>query len=164
MAQTAPQKPPTPVEKEEPDYAFLVNSPYVEEKGEVQVIGAIRFDTRRGHPDQKFSNAFARTEWGLTDRWELDLMTFLDRGRFPGARRFLGRCALSGAQRIARRAHFLQYRTAIAPSHGQDRERRHGTRRLRLDVTAGKDFGNPIFTYYSVNYAATPRRTPCCKR
>src|SRR5437899_1579763 len=70
----APKKP--PVEKEEPDYAFLVNSPYVEEKGEVQVIGAIRFDTRRGNPDQKFSNAFARTEWGLTDRWELDLMTF----------------------------------------------------------------------------------------
>src|SRR5437762_3568871 len=70
----APKRP--PVEKEEPDYAFLVNSPYVEEKGEVQVIGAIRFDTRRGNPDQKFSNAFARTEWGLTDRWELDLMTF----------------------------------------------------------------------------------------
>src|SRR6185369_11100874 len=66
VAQTAPPKP-APAEKEEPDYAFLVNSPYVEEKGEVQVIGAIRFDTRRGNPDQKFSNAFARTEWGLTD-------------------------------------------------------------------------------------------------
>ena len=25
------------------------------------------------------------------------------------------------------------------------------------DVTAGKDFDNPIFTYYSLNYAATPQ-------
>src|SRR6266436_6516635 len=65
-----------PAEKEEPDYAFLVKSPYLEEKGQVQVIGAVRFDTRRGNPEQKFSNAFGRTEWGLSDRWELDLMTF----------------------------------------------------------------------------------------
>ena len=56
MGQAAPPK-----EKEEPDYAFLVNSPYLEEKGEVQVIGATRFDTRRGRPAQRFSSAFARS-------------------------------------------------------------------------------------------------------
>lgn len=157
LAQTPPLKP-APAEKEEPDYAFLVNSPYVEEKGEVQVIGAIRFDTRRGHPDQKFSNAFARTEWGLTDRWELDLMNF-----WTGAD-FLARGdSLAGVRyQVLNESRGAPISFSIGPQLllPTGKVENGGTGRLGYawDVTAGKDFGNPIFTYYSVNYAATPRR------
>ena len=72
-AQDPAQKP--PVEKEEPDFAFLGNSPYLEQKGQVQFINVLRFDTRRGRPNQKFSNAFNRMEFGLTDRWEFDAIS-----------------------------------------------------------------------------------------
>src|SRR5213083_2248614 len=79
-AQDPAQKP--PVEKEEPDFAFLGNSPYLEQKGQVQFINVLRFDTRRGRPNQKFSSAFNRMEFGLTDRWEFDAMTFWSGSNF----------------------------------------------------------------------------------
>lgn len=144
--------------REEPDYAFLVNSPYLEGKGTMQIISAGGITTRRGHPEMSFPSTFFRTEWGLTDRWELDLMAngagtdFLTRAdSLVGIRYNL--MDESRGQPFS----FSVGPQVLLPTGHEDLSTSLGRVGYAWDVTAGKDFGGPIFTYYSLNYAATPR-------
>ena len=141
---------------EQPDYAFLASSAYLQNKATMQLITFGRIDTRRG--DASFPSVFLRTEWGLTDRWELDLVTtgqgadFVTRGDSLLGTRFNLLDETKGRPFSLSMGPQLLFPTGHVGL---------GTSLGRLgyawDVTASKDFGGPFFTYYGVNYAATPR-------
>ena len=75
------QQPDTPANQgpEEPDFAFIAGGPYTQPQGSFQIIMAGQWGTRSVIQNAstlrttQYGTLF-RNEWGLTDRWELDLI------------------------------------------------------------------------------------------
>jgi len=167
-AQTPPA---TKAEPEEPDYAFVSGSAYTQVKKSLQVIHQTAFGTRRvtdllGPRNYDAFLFFQRVEYGMTDRWELDIM-------FPAAG---SRMRLSGATVtsdygmtdavIGARYRILDEETApvtvamgpqiILPTGSVQKGTGFGGAGLAWDVAVSKDWGGPVFLFNTFNYRVIP--------
>ena len=64
---------------EEPDFAFIAGGPYTQMKNSIQFIFPTQWGRRRSNVGGSILQhaefgTLLRTEWGLTDRWELDVI------------------------------------------------------------------------------------------
>jgi hypothetical protein len=169
-AQTAPPASSTP-EPEEPDFAFVTGGPFTQLKNSIQLIHQFGYGTRRFPVSggQRYEDEFLfflRTEWGLTDRLELDVIT-------PGAgarERFNGATA-SSAYAFADSTLGLRYRLlreedspitltmgpqVILPTGSFRRGTGNDSAGFAWDVAAAKDWGGPVFMFWSLNYGVLP--------
>lgn len=172
----------TEQEPEEPDYAFLAGGPYTQSRRSLQLIhqtayGARTYRTPGGNQEQGDYLFFLRTEYGLTDRWELDFMT-----SGMGSRTLLNGQTLGSDFGFADSTVGVRYRFLTEenspftltmgpqihlPTGSVERGTGHGTVGLAWDVAAAKDWGGPLFLFSSLNYSVLPRAhdsTPGSKR
>lgn len=152
--------------REEPDFAFLAGGPYTQKKGTFQVISATRFDTERGNPEQKFRSTLLRTEFGITDRLELDIILNgegtgeLLEGRTKGF--FTRADSLLGVRyRLLDEARHAPFTLStgpqlVLPTGKRDADTGKGRVGYAWDLAMARDFGGPVFAFFSLNYAATP--------
>jgi hypothetical protein len=158
-------------EPEEPDYAFIAGGPYTQLKNSIQVIHAFNYGTRRfslptGSRNEDEFLFFFRTEWGFTDRLELDVIT-------PVAG---SRARASGAPTISDYAYSdtvlgLRYRLLteekspftltmgpqlILPTGSARKGTSAGSAGFAWDVSAAKDWNGPVFLFSSLNYSVLP--------
>ena len=158
-------------EPEEPDYAFVAGAPYTQKKNSIQIILPGRVGRRRlrlgdSLLDHAEFGALLRTEWGLTDRLELDVMVPAE-----GARDRLDRATLSSNFALADailgvRYRFLRESSApltltmgpqiIFPSGSPEQGTGLGNVGYAWDLAVAKDWGGPVFLYSSWNFAAYP--------
>ncbi len=171
-AQAPPaQKAPEIAQPEEPDYAFVAGGPFTQLKNSIQVIhqfgyGTRRFATPAGRVNEDEFLFFFRTEWGFTDRLELDVIT-----PAGGARQRLNGSTTASAygyadSTIGIRYRFLDESTApitltmgpqvILPTGGFRKGTGSGSAGFAWDVAAAKDWGGPVFLFQSFNYSALP--------
>lgn len=158
-------------EPEEPDYAFFAGGPYTQQKNSIQIIHAFNYGTRRittpsGALHQDEFLFFLRTEWGFTDRLELDIIT-------PGAgsRERLNGSTGSSDYGFSDSVIGLRYRLlteenspltltmgpqVILPTGSVRRGTGNGSAGFAWDVSAAKDWGGPVFLFSSVNYSVVP--------
>lgn len=158
-------------EPEEPDYAFVAGGPYTQLKNSIQVIHAFNYGTRRfsvpgGARNEDEFLFFLRTEWGFTDRLELDVIT-------PGAggRERLNGSTSSSDYGFSDSVVGLRYRLlteenspltltmgpqVILPTGSVRRGTGNGSAGFAWDVAAAKDWGGPVFLFSSVNYSVLP--------
>jgi hypothetical protein len=159
-------------EPEEPDYAFLTGGPFTQLKNSIQIIHVTSFATR-GYPSPGGRwNAdefvfFTRTEWGFTDRLELDVITpaLWSRERQGGAT--LTSNAGYADTILGVRYRLLREETApitltmgpqiILPTGSAERGTGAGSPGFAWDVSAAKDWGGPVFVFSSLNYSVLPR-------
>ncbi len=168
LAQNSPGEPPEP---EEPDFAFVASGPYTQVRNSVQFIHQFSYGTRHfaepgGPRNEDQFLFFLRTEYGLTDRWELDVIT-------PGAgsrQRLNGQTIRSDfgysdsilgvRYRLLRegRAPFTLAMgpQLILPTGSISRGTGNGSTGFAWDVTAAKDWRGPLFLYSSLNYSVLP--------
>jgi len=158
-------------EPEEPDFAFISGGPYTQKKNSIQIILPGQIGERRtrlgdsSHDHAEFG-ALLRTEWGLTDRLELDVMVPAE-----GARDRQGRTTLSSNFALADailgvRYRFLRESSApltlamgpqiIFPSGSTEQGTGLGSVGYAWDLAVAKDWGGPFFLYSSWNLAAYP--------
>lgn len=158
-------------EPEEPDFAFIASGPYTQKKNSIQFILPAQWGRRSSiiggsilqHAE---FGTLLRTEWGLTDRWELDVIASAE-----GERDRLGGRTLTSTYSLADsvigiRYRFLQESSApftlamgpqiIVPSGSLSRGSGFNTTGFAWDVAAAKDWGGPAFLYTSVNFALFP--------
>lgn len=167
-SQSAPPAEPAP---EEPDYAFVAGGPYTQVKNSIQIIhqfgyGTRGFNTPGGRLNDDEFLWFFRTEWGLTDRWELDIIT-----PFSGTRQRLAGTTLASSYgyadtTIGARYRFFDEETApfiltmgpqvILPTGSVSKGTGNGSAGFAWDVAAAKDWGGPIFLFQSFNYSVLP--------
>jgi len=166
--QSAPATKPEP---EEPDFAFIAGGPYTQLKNSIQIIHQSGYSTRcfpvsGGHRNEDGFLFFLRTEWGITDRLELDVIT-------PGSG---SRVRLNGSS-VSRELGFndaiigVRYRLlseetarftltagpqVILPTGSVRRGTGNGSPGVAWDVAAAKDWGGPVFLYSSLNYKVLP--------
>jgi len=158
-------------EPEEPDFAFVSGGPFTQLKNSVQFIHQTGYRTRRfsvpgGRVNEDEFLFFLRTEYGITDRWELDIIT-------PGAG---SRTRLNGATTgsdyafadsiLGVRYRLLKEDTApitltmgpqvILPTGSVRRGTGSASGGLAWDVAAAKDWGGPVFLFSSLNYSVLP--------
>jgi hypothetical protein len=158
-------------EPEEPDYAFFAGGPYTQLKNSIQVIHALGYGTRRfsvpaGSRNEDELLFFLRTEWGFTDRLELDVIT-------PGAgsRERVSGSTVSSDYGFADSVIGLRYRLlteenspltltmgpqVILPTGSVRRGTGNGSAGFAWDVSAAKDWGGPVFLFSSMNYSMLP--------
>jgi hypothetical protein len=156
---------------EEPDYAFLTGGPFTQLKNSIQMIHATVFGTRKfsipgGRLNQDEFLFFQRTEWGFTDRWELDIMTpaLLLRERVNGS-------TVASASGYADTTIGVRYRLlteekspitlamgpqVIFPTGSVRKGTGNGSAGFAWDVSAAKDWGGPVFIFASYNYSVLP--------
>lgn len=156
---------------EEPDYAFIASGPYTQLKNSIQFINANFYGTRRfslpgGTRNEDELLFFQRTEWGFTDRLELDVIT-------PGAgsRERLNGSTGSSDYAYADTVVGLRYRLlneqkapftltmgpqVILPTGSVRRGAGAGSAGFAWDVSAAKDWGGPLFLLQSFNYSVLP--------
>lgn len=156
---------------EEPDYAFVAGGPYTQLKNSIQVIHAFNYGTRRlrlpsGTRNEDEFLFFLRTEWGFTDRLELDVIT-------PGAgsRERVNGTTVSSDYGFSDSVIGLRYRLlteenspltltmgpqVILPTGSVRRGTGNGSAGFAWDVSAAKDWGGPMFLFSSVNYSVLP--------
>lgn len=168
----AAQNQPTPnPEPEEPDFAFFASGPYTQLKNSIQVIHQTAFGTRGfnipgGRRNEDEFLFFFRTEWGFTDRWELDIITPLE-----GSRTRLSGATLSSdygysdsivgvRYRLLRESDFPFTLTMgpqlILPTGSVRKGTGMGSAGFAWDVAAAKDWGGPAFLYTSFNTSVLP--------
>ncbi|MCL4524586.1 MAG: hypothetical protein M1453_09690 [Acidobacteria bacterium] len=167
-AQSAPAAKPEP---EEPDFAFVSGSPYTQVKKSVQIIHQTAFGTRRvtdplGTRNDDSFLFFQRVEYGMTDRWELDIM-------FPaaGSRTRQNGATISSAYGmtdavIGARYRFLDEESApvtvamgpqlILPTGSVQMGTGLGGAGFAWDVAVAKDWGGPVFWFNTFNYHVIP--------
>lgn len=169
LAQTAGTSP--QAEPEEPDFAFLAGGPYTQMKNSLQLIHATTYATRgvaapggRRHADEFLF--FFRTEWGFTDRLELDVIT-----PAGGRRERQNGATLASDYAFADSIVGLRYRLLteerfpftltmgpqlILPTGSVRRGTGAGSAGFAWDVSAAKDWGGPVFLYTSSRYTLLP--------
>jgi hypothetical protein len=161
---------------EEPDYAFIAGGPYTQKKNSLQLIFAGQAGRRRTNLggstlEHAEFGTFLRTEWGLTDRWEIDAIVPAE-----GARDRLNDATVksdfaAGDSVLGIRYRLLTEASApftmttgpqvILPSGDFFRGTGFGRLGYAWDGAAAKDWGGPVFLYASWNYALFPKvRTP----
>jgi hypothetical protein len=168
QAQTVPPAKPEP---EEPDFAFVSGSAYTQVKKSVQFIQQTAFATRRttdllGPRNDDAFLFFQRVEYGLTDRWELDLV-------FPaaGSRTRRNGSTVSSAYGMTDGVIGVRYRLfdeesapvtvtmgpqLIIPSGSVQKGTGFGGTGIAWDVAVCKDWGGPVFMYNTLNYKVIP--------
>jgi len=169
--QPAPSAAATKAEPEEPDFAFVSGGPFTQLKNSFQFIHQTGYGTRRfavpaGRLSEDQFHFFLRTEYGITDRWELDIIT-------PGAG---SRTGLNGVTTgsdyafadsiLGVRYRLLKEDTApitltmgpqvILPTGSVRRGTGSGSGGFAWDVAAAKDWGGPVFVFSSLNYNVLP--------
>ena len=158
-------------EPEEPDFAFIAGGPYTQKRNSIQFILPTQWGRRSSiiggsilqHAE---FGTLLRTEWGLTDRWELDMIVSAE-----GERDRLGGRMLTSSYSLADsvigvRYRFLQESSApfslamgpqiIIPFGSLRRGTGFDTTGFAWDLAAAKDWGGPVFLYTSVNFALFP--------
>lgn len=170
FAQSNPPPAQTPP-PEEPDYAFVTGGPFTQLKKSIQFIHQFGYGTRRfpvtgGHRNEDEYLFFLRTEWGLTDYWELDVITPAagNRERFNGATISSNKAFADSI--IGVRYRFLREDTSpitlamgpqvILPTGSFRRGTGNNSAGLAWDVSAAKDWGGPVFMFWSMNYSVLP--------
>jgi hypothetical protein len=158
-------------EPEEPDYAFIVGGPYTQLKDSIQVIHAFNYGTRRFSLPSAARNEdeflfFFRTEWGFTDRLELDVITPVS-----GSRERMSGSPTSSDYAYSDTILGLRYRMLteenapftltmgpqlILPTGSVRKGTGAGSAGFAWDVSAAKDWGGPVFVFASANYSALP--------
>jgi hypothetical protein len=168
QAQAAPVSKPEP---EEPDFAFVSGSAYTQVKKSAQFIHQTAFATRRvtdllGLRNDDAFLFFQRLEYGITDRWELDIV-------FPaaGSRTRRNGSAISSAYGMTDSVIGVRYRMLneesapvtvamgpqlILPSGSVGKGTGVGGTGIAWDVAVSKDWGGPIFMYNTLNYRLIP--------
>ncbi len=163
---------PTREEPEEPDFAFVSGSAYLQEKKSLQFIHQTSYRTRRFvEPGGSRRNEdeflfFQRVEYGVTDRFEADfvLPAAGSRTRLDG-RTVASQYALADGL-VGVRYQFLHEGTApltfamgpqvIFPSGSVHRGTGAGSAGFAWDVAASKDWRGPAFLYTTFNYHVLP--------
>jgi hypothetical protein len=158
-------------EAEEPDFAFISGGPYTQKKNSIQFILPAQWGRRTSiiggsilqHAE---FGTLLRTEWGLTDRWELDMIMSAEgeRDRLSG-RTLTSNFSLADSI-VGVRYRLLQESSApftlamgpqvIFPSGSLLRGTGFDTTGFAWDLAAAKDWGGPAFLYTSVNFAVFP--------
>ena len=158
-------------EPEEPDFAFIAGGPYTQKKNSIQFILPAQWGRRSsiigGSTLQHAEfGTLLRTEWGLTDRWELDVIASAE-----GERDRLGGRTLTSTYSLADSVIGIRYRLLqessapitlamgpqiIVPSGSLSRGSGFDTTGFAWDLAAAKDWGGPVFLYTSVNFALFP--------
>jgi hypothetical protein len=161
----------TTSEPEEPDYAFIAGGPYTQLKHSIQFIHAFNYGTRRfsvpgGSRNEDEFLFFQRTEWGFTDRLELDVIT-----PAAGSRERISGSATTSDYAFSDTVLGLRYRLLteekapftltmgpqlILPTGSVRRGTGAGSAGFAWDVSAAKDWGGPVFVISSVNYSVLP--------
>ncbi|GEM_PF-1834820 len=168
----AQNPPPLADEPEEPDFAFISSSAYLQGKNSAQFIHQTAYGTRRfiepsggGRNEDEFL-FFQRLEYGLTDRWEFDfvLPAAGSRTRLNG-RTIASQYALADGL-VGVRFGLLREGNApvtlsmgpqlIFPSGSVRRGTGSGSPGFAWDVAASKDWRGPIFLYTTFNYHVLP--------
>ncbi len=168
----AQNPPPQRDEPEEPDFAFVSGSAYLQEKNSMQFIHQTAYRTRRSlEPGGGRRNAdeflfFQRLEYGFTDRWEVDFVL-----PAAGSRTRLNGRAVASDYALADglvgvRYQFLTESNApftlamgpqvIFPSGSVRRGTGNGSAGIAWDFAASKDWRGPVFLYTTFNYHAVP--------
>jgi hypothetical protein len=159
-------------EPEEPDFAFIAGSAYLQGKNSMQFIHQTAFGTRRftepggnRRSEDEFL-FFQRVEYGLTDRWEFDfvLPAAGSRTRIDG-RTVMSNYAIADGL-VGMRYQFLsegRARVALAmgpqvifPSGSVRRGTGNGSTGYAWDMAASKDWRGPLFLYTTFNYHVFP--------
>ena len=158
-------------EPEEPDYAFIAGGPYTQKKHSLQFI----FPGQWGRRRSKVGNStlehaefgtLLRTEWGLTDRWELDIIFAADgeRDRLDGTTlpsNFAMSDTVLGARYRLLDESFAPITLAmgpqvIVPSGNPLLGTGFEKTGYAWDLATAKDWGGPVFLYSSLNYFVFP--------
>jgi hypothetical protein len=165
---TATSQDPQP---EEPDYAFLAGGPYTQLKNSIQIIHQFGYGTRKfsipgGRRNEDEFLFFLRTEWGFTDRLELDIIT-----PGSGARERLNGVVVNRDYGYSDTILGIRYRflteedspltltmgpQVILPTGSVSRGTGNGSAGFAWDVSAAVDRGGPAFLFTSVNYSILP--------
>lgn len=158
-------------EPEEPDFAFISGGPYTQRKNSIQFIFPSQWGRRRtnlggGLFQHAEFGTLLRTEWGLTDRWELDVIFSAE-----GEQDLLGRTKVTSNFALADTILGARYRLLressapftltmgpqiILPTGSFLSGTGFEQVGYAWDVTAAKDWGGPVFLYTSFNYALFP--------
>lgn len=166
-----PKLPADDEEPEEPDFAFVAGGPYTQKKNSVQFILPSQWGRRRSVVggsilDRAEFGTLLRTEWGFTDRLELDLIV-----PAQGARERLDEITINSNFSLADAVLGARYRLLressapftlttgpqiILPSGSPLRGTGFDTVGYAWDVAAARDWGGPLFLYTSFNYSFYP--------
>lgn len=158
-------------EPEEPDYAFITGGPYTQKRTSPQFIYAGQWGRRNSLvADTDFRQSeygmLLRSEYGMTDRWELDLIFSA-----AGARDRLGDTTLSSEFGLADTVLGARYRfldesfapftltmgpQVILPTGNPLLGTGFEATGVAWDVSAAKDWGGPVFLFTSLNYSLFP--------
>jgi len=158
-------------EPEEPDFAFIAGGPYTQKKNSIQVIFPTQFGRRRSNLggstlEHAEFGTLLRTEWGLTDRLELDVIFSAE-----GERDFLGERKVHSTFALSDSVAGIRYRLLREPSApltitmGPQLILPTGSFAsgtgfesvgYAWDLSTAKDWGGPEFLYSSMNYAFFP--------
>ncbi len=172
--QIAPQAVPAGAaddEPEEPDFAFIAGGPYTQKKQSIQFIFSGQWGRRRSSLggfalDHAEFGTLLRTEWGLTDRWELDIIFAAD-----GERNRLGGTTVESDFALSDTVLGARYRLLdeasapltlamgpqiIIPTGNLLRGTGFEKTGYAWDLAAAKDWGGPVFLYSSLNYSFFP--------
>jgi hypothetical protein len=174
-AATFPAAPSKVDEPEEPDFLFIAGGPYTQKKTSPQFIipsaWSRRTSTVGGTQSRhsEFSTLF-RTEYGLTDRWEMDVI-FSASGEqaYQGQQRLVSTFALADSV-VGLRYRILRESSApitltmgpqiIIPTGSFASGTGNSAAGVAWDLAAAKDWGGPVFVYASANYAYFPSVNP----
>lgn len=156
---------------EEPDFAFVAGGPYTQPRGSFQLIMAGQVGTRsviQGASTLKHSEygTLFRNEWGLTDRWELDLVAPGSGERdavsgIPPQSTFAVSDSLIGIRyRLFKEGSFPLTLTMgpqlILPTGNVALGTSAGKTGYAWDLSTAKDWGGPVFIFGSFNYSFFP--------
>ncbi len=164
-----------PQEPEEPDFAFITGGPFTQKQNSIQFIFPNAWNSRRSNVGGSILQhaeygSLLRTEWGLTDRWELDVILSAE-----GERDRLGQQQLTSTFALADSVVGVRYRLlqessspitlatgpqVILPTGRVAYGTGNGEVGYAWDLAAAKDWGGPVFMYASVNYAFFPSVRP----
>lgn len=158
-------------EPEEPDFAFITGGPYTQKKHSIQFIFPTQFGRRRSNLggstlEHAEFGTLLRTEWGLTDRLELDAIVPAE-----GMWDRLGDATLDSNFALADAVVGVRYRLlrepsapftltmgpqVVFPSGSSARGTGFGKVGCAWDLAAAKDWRGAVFLYTSLNYAFFP--------
>lgn len=162
-------------EPEEPDFAFIAGGPYTQRKTSPQFIipstWSRRTSTMGGIRSRSSeSEILLRTEYGLTDRWEVDVIFSASGERIDlGQQRLASTFALADSL-VGVRYRLLRESSApitltmgpqiIIPTGSFASGTGNSAAGVAWDLAAAKDWGGPVFVYASGNYAYFPSVSP----
>lgn len=165
----------TASEPEEPDFAFIAGGPYTQKKTSPQFIFPVSWGRRSttlsgARTRSSEFGALLRGEYGITDRWELDVILSASGERLEeGGQRLASTFALSDTV-VGARYRLLQESSApitltigpqiIIPTGSFRSGTGNSATGVAWDVAGAKDWGGPVFVYASANYSFFPSVRP----